>query len=253
MKIQSRVSTTAAIAMTLCTLGFSTNVASEVKGGSLYDLTYNSGSGSFIDHGSKKWIERNSDGEHHFTEVGRDEWSVYLTRGNVGIKLDMWKQTVEYKEGNGAYRVLYTVDDANIVNEDVSDDNITTLFQHGGYGGYSVKLPEGNFTLSDLQRRGMINDDISSLKVPDGYALKIYEDDHFDDHQVIFFGIVISGGWSETFTGNSSFIRHRNDAVSSAKVYRLDDSDSPWYLDCDGFYGYFELLFSGYPIGSSCD
>lgn len=253
MKIESLVKGASLIGLACYAAGFSNYAVSEVKGGSLYDLTYSSGAGSFVDHGSKKWIERNSDGAHNFDEIGRDEWSVYLKRGSVGIKLDLWKQTVEYKEGSGSYRILYTIDNANIVNDDVSDDNITTMYQHGNYGGYSVKLPEGNFTLSDLQRRGMKNDDISSLKVPDGYVLKIYEDDNFDDYQVVFFGIVISGGWSETYSSNSSFIRHYNDAISSVKVYRVDDSDSPWYLDCDGFYGYFELLFSDYPIGSSCD
>jgi hypothetical protein len=49
------------------------------------------------------------------------------------------------------------------------------VFQHCGYGGYSAFLNEGSYDLHDLQARGVRNDDLSSLQVPPGYVVTIYE------------------------------------------------------------------------------
>ena len=223
----------------------------EVNGWNLYDLTYYYGSGgTFVDVGSNKWIERNQDGEFHFEEINRDAWSVYLKRGSMILALDMWTKTIKWQQSDGSWRIIYNIREGNVVNNGFSDENIVTLFQHNNYQGYSVKLPEGNFTLEDLQRRGMRNDDISSLKVPSGYRVTLYENDNFDT-PLYFFGILVGGGWELTVT-TSTNLPHNNDETSSVRVERMPE-DSSWWLDCDGFYGYFEMIFSDYPIGSECD
>lgn len=38
------------------------------------------------------------------------------------------------------------------------------LYQHCGYGGYAVPVGEGYQALSALQRKGMKNDDVSSVR-----------------------------------------------------------------------------------------
>ena len=239
--------------LTLSIMGISSLSNAAVNGWNLYDLTYYyAEGGTFVDVGSKKWVERNRDGEFHFDEINRDEWSVYLKRGSMVLALDMWTKTIKWQQSDGSWRILYNIREGNVVNNSFGDKNLVTMYQHNNFQGYSVKLPEGNFTLSDLERRGMRNDDISSIKIPSGYAITIYEDDNFDDHQVVFFGIVISGGWSQTLAASTN-LPHHNDAITSVQVRRIQDENSSWFLDCDGFYGYFEMIFSDYPIGSSCD
>lgn len=54
-----------------------------------------------------------------------------------------------------------------------------TVYQHCSYGGYSVLLLPGDYTMTQLQTRSIVNDDISSLKVPAGYEAVLYESDNF--------------------------------------------------------------------------
>lgn len=85
-----------------------------------------------------------------------------------------------------------------------------TLYQHCNYGGYAVKLPEGNSNYGDLIRRGAKNDDVSSIKVSPGYKVKIFRDANYK-------------GPSKTFDKNvSCLVSHKmNDYLSSAKVTKL--------------------------------
>ncbi len=48
-----------------------------------------------------------------------------------------------------------------------------------GYFGLEVALPPGEYKVEDLEKLGMPNNAISSLRVPRGYAVAIYENDFF--------------------------------------------------------------------------
>jgi hypothetical protein len=52
-----------------------------------------------------------------------------------------------------------------------------TVYQHCGYEGYGVHLPPGNYSMEDLLARDVRNDDVSSIRVPGGYTVTIYEHD----------------------------------------------------------------------------
>lgn len=54
-----------------------------------------------------------------------------------------------------------------------------TIYQHCWYGGYAINLPPGRYNLAALQARGMRNDDISSVRVPRGRAVSLYQHDNF--------------------------------------------------------------------------
>jgi hypothetical protein len=56
--------------------------------------------------------------------------------------------------------------------------------QHCDYGGYAVTLSEGSYTLSQLQARGIANDDISSIRVQSGYQATLYEHDNFTGNMI---------------------------------------------------------------------
>lgn len=56
--------------------------------------------------------------------------------------------------------------------------------QHCDYGGYSVGLPVGSYTTGQLQSRGIINDDISSLRVQAGYSITLYQNDNFSGNSI---------------------------------------------------------------------
>jgi hypothetical protein len=56
--------------------------------------------------------------------------------------------------------------------------------QHCDYGGYNLGLPVGSYTLSQLLARGILNDDISSLRVQSGYKVTLYQHDNFTGNSI---------------------------------------------------------------------
>ncbi|MDH6674115.1 hypothetical protein M2277_004806 [Paenibacillus sp. LBL] len=85
--------------------------------------------------------------------------------------------------------------------------NGVTFYADINYGGKAVTLGIGNYTLSQLNANGIPNDWMSSLKVPSGWTVEVYENDNF-------------GGTKWTFTSDSSWVGNTiNDKMSSVKIY----------------------------------
>lgn len=85
--------------------------------------------------------------------------------------------------------------------------NGVTFYADINYGGKAVTLGVGNYTLSQLNARGIPNDWMSSLKVPSGWTVEVYENDNF-------------GGTKWTYTSSSSWVGNTvNDKMSSVKIY----------------------------------
>jgi hypothetical protein len=56
---------------------------------------------------------------------------------------------------------------------------IATVYKDCNYGGYAIGLGVGSYTLAQLNALGVPNDDVSSLKVQNGYQVILYADDNF--------------------------------------------------------------------------
>ena len=65
---------------------------------------------------------------------------------------------------------------------------VATMYKDCNYAGYAVGLPVGNYTLAQLQSRGILNDDISSLRVTAGYEVQLFNDDNFLGSSVVVRG-----------------------------------------------------------------
>ncbi|GJM77517.1 hypothetical protein HMSSN139_00130 [Paenibacillus sp. HMSSN-139] len=85
--------------------------------------------------------------------------------------------------------------------------NGVTFYADINYGGKAVTLGIGNYTLAQLNANGIPNDWMSSLTVPNGWTVEVYENDNF-------------GGTRWTFTSSSSWVGDTvNDKMSSVKIY----------------------------------
>ncbi len=74
------------------------------------------------------------------------------------------------------------------------------LSQHCDFGGYTVGLPVGRYTLGQLQALGIMNNDISSLRVQSGYSITLYQDDNFSGNSVVKTGdasCLVSDGFND--------------------------------------------------------
>jgi len=84
------------------------------------------------------------------------------------------------------------------------------FYQNANYGGVSTNgIPKGTYTLSQLQNYGFINDWASSVRIPAGWTVTMYNDDNF-----------IGTSWQLTSSnGNFTTISpNANDLVSSIKI-----------------------------------
>lgn len=85
-----------------------------------------------------------------------------------------------------------------------------TFYQDINYGGTATStIAKGNYTLSQLQALGFVNDWASSVKIPSGWTVTMYSDDNFS-------------GTSWTLTANTANFTtlspNANDVVSSVKI-----------------------------------
>ncbi len=65
------------------------------------------------------------------------------------------------------------------------EETMATVYQHCDYAGYAVALPLGDYTLSQLQAKGIRNNDISSLQVKSGYEVVVYRNDNFTGESIV--------------------------------------------------------------------
>jgi hypothetical protein len=82
-----------------------------------------------------------------------------------------------------------------------------TFFADVNYGGAAgMPMIKGNYTLSQLLAKGVQNDWASSMRIPTGWTVIVYQNDNFS-------------GTSWTFSGDTSWIGSAaNDQMSSCKI-----------------------------------
>jgi hypothetical protein len=97
---------------------------------------------------------------------------------------------------------------SSIVVTPPASSDVVTLFSDCQFKGYAVALPVGSYTMSQLQEAGMVDDDLSSLRVQNGFQITAYEND--------------LSGKSLVVTADDSCLADRgfNDAISSVVVSR---------------------------------
>ncbi len=94
----------------------------------------------------------------------------------------------------------------------IVSDIAMVAFQHCNYTGYSLALSEGDYNLSDLVAYGIKNNDLSSIKVADGYQVVFFDQVNFGGASIIEVSDVaclVEEGW--------------NDRVSSLKITKIED------------------------------
>jgi beta-glucanase (GH16 family) len=85
---------------------------------------------------------------------------------------------------NNAFPANMYVDYVRVY-QNVPVQGVATVYKDCNYGGNAVGLPTGSYTLSQLQARGIVNDDISSVRVQSGYQIRLYQNDNFTGTSVV--------------------------------------------------------------------
>ncbi|WP_130735220.1 beta-1,3-glucanase family protein [Flavobacterium sp. J27] len=93
--------------------------------------------------------------------------------------------------------------------------SVATVYKHCNYGGYAIGLDVGNYTLGQLQAKGVLDNDISSLKVQNGYEVVLYANDNFSGTSIIV-------GSDDTCLVDNNF----NDVATSVRVRTTTNTSS---------------------------
>ncbi|WP_086314934.1 hypothetical protein A5821_002502 [Enterococcus sp. 7F3_DIV0205] len=113
-------------------------------------------------------------------------------------------QTV--KDGNvGLSNYGFSKKTSSIIVEDLgSEPKVPVVYEHDTFGGRKQELSARNYRKKDLS---FGNDRISSIRVPEGYTVQLFDDDKYKDRNYIFKGPM-----------HVPFLEGFNDKTSSMKV-----------------------------------
>ena len=110
---------------------------------------------------------------------------------------------------------------------------VATFYQDINYGGYAVQLSEGTYTQSQLEARGIRNNDITSLKVTDGFKVTVFDGSSFtgDSKTITADCNWIGSDWND----RASSIRIEPNGVSGlGGIHKLKNYHSGKFMDLDG-------------------
>ena len=168
-----------------------------------YKVTGNSSWGIYNHNPEKVDIYNDS------ADTIKNKWSAVGTAN--GWKNDKIYNLVKpYLSGTVTSTGGSTTDDS----DNNSTSGVATVYEHSNYGGRAVSLEEGSYDYKDILAKGIANDQISSLRVSDGYKVTIYDDEGFK-------------GTSKEFTSDASYVGDEmNDKTSSIKIEKINNQTS---------------------------
>lgn len=155
----------------------------------------------------------------HYTVSGGAQQNVTMAYSSTAGR---WETTVSGLASGDIITYSYTYNRDGLQYDTVSSaytvggSNLdgVTFYEHAEYGGKAVTLGVGSYELAQLNAIGIPNDWMSSLKVPSGYVVDVYQHDYF-----------LGTKW--TFTSDTSYVGSScNDQMSSVKISRSSGSQS---------------------------
>ncbi len=81
-----------------------------------------------------------------------------------------------------------------------------TFYEDADYSGRAVSLGKGDYTVAQLEAAGLKNDTTTSLQVPAGWTVDVYQDGNFD-------------GTKWTYTADNPNVGPANDRMSSVRIH----------------------------------
>ncbi|REG94779.1 glycoside hydrolase family 76 protein [Flavobacterium aquicola] len=120
-----------------------------------------------------------------------------------------------------------------VTNPIAIDSSVMNVFQGADFTGYNVALDIGDYTLAQLQSKGILDNDISSFKLSKGFKVTLYEGDNFTGESKDFTSDnVLTADWNNKAT--SLRIRANGDVNLGGVIYNLQNRNSNLNMDVWG-------------------
>jgi beta-glucanase (GH16 family) len=139
-----------------------------------------------------------------------------------------------YAVDNGALPNSMQVEYVRVYQDNpvVSTTGLVTVFKDCNYGGFSGGLGVGDYTTSQLNAIGVQNNDVSSLRVTEGYKAILYDGDNFTGNSMV---VTADNSCIGAFNDVPSSIQIRpNGDPNKAGIYFLQNRNSGLYMDVSG-------------------
>ncbi len=113
-------------------------------------------------------------------------------------------------------------------------NGLVNVYKDCNYGGYSAPLAVGDYTTAQLNALGVLDNDVSSLKVTEGYKVILYDGNNFTGSSTVITSAnscLVGIGWNDI---TSSIQVRTNGATNLAGIYFLQNRNSGLYMDVWG-------------------
>ncbi|MCD9018829.1 carbohydrate-binding protein [Parachryseolinea silvisoli] len=131
----------------------------------------------------------------------------------------------------GSYSVTGTIPPGGNVNPST---NVVTVYKDCNYTGFSGGLEIGDYNLARLRSLGVLDDDISSVRITQGFKVILYQDDNLTGGSTVLTSDLscFDGTWNDKVT--SIRVVANGDTNLGNVVYHLQNRNSGLYMDVWG-------------------
>ncbi|THU36127.1 carbohydrate-binding protein [Niastella caeni] len=160
-------------------------------------------------------------------------------------------------DATGANSLLSAIHEV-VLNRGGGTTGVATFYKDCSYGGTAVSLPAGSYTRAQMIAKGINDDEISSLKVQNGYKVTLYWDDNFTGTTLVKTGdddCLVDDGWNDKVTslaiaantGSGIFIEAENyNNMAGIQVEATTDAgggSNVGYIDATDWMAYYNITF----------
>lgn len=193
-----------------------------------------------------------------FSGVGYNGITTIKSKTNLafdqGSGVMIWALSGDATGANSLFSAIHEV----VLNRGGGSTGVATFYKDCNYGGTAISLPAGSYTLAQLQAKGVVNDDISSLKVQSGYKVTLYADDNFTGSTLAKTAddaCLVDDSWNDvttslvigTNTGSSILIQAENynnmAGIQTEACTDVDGGSNVGYIDATDWMAYYNITF----------
>jgi hypothetical protein len=130
--------------------------------------------------------------------------------------------------------IFQLIRERNGLSTDPGPAGLATVYKDCNYAGTSIGLDVGDYNLTRLRSLGVQDDDISSIRIKQGYKVLLYQDDNFTGSSTVVNGDLscFDATWNDRVT--SIRILANGDTNLGNATYTLQNRNSGLYMDVWG-------------------
>jgi hypothetical protein len=158
----------------------------------------------------------------------------FSSTSEINTRMTNWRNSCNVK---GGFLWVYNANDFNLQNYAGTINNVfgggavqnrpVTVHKDCNYGGSLIGLPVGDYTMTQLISRGVLNDDISSIQVASGSSVELFEHENFTGASIVITAnnsCLVGPGWNDRATS----LRVRSGCVSTPITPYLTINGGAW-------------------------